>query len=322
MTPEYVDYGSLMTPPAPFRSLNTDLYGFWFEADRERLDALCRKVFAEPSGGAVDYRPIGEHVMLTWGLIGQVVPETPPYDRMGSVQEPQVAIWVPVAQVRRKAGVLFAERFAMFVPYIWLDNAMSLATGRELFGYPKSWGWPTFPAEGEPPGWQLDVFGLDYTGGESAERRPLLEVVEGEAPADAPDREWHGLADMARHIADELFELREGVHVLPGFDFAEALVEDIRGHEFPGVFLKQFRSVEDGTAAALQQIVETRYKVTRLHASPRLREHTLTVHPLDSHPVIEELGLESQTTRLAYRVEMDFLVGGGRVVWDAAEGGR
>jgi len=34
--------------------------------------------------------------------------------------------------------------------------------------------------------------------------------------------------------------------------------------------------------------------------------------------VKRELGLNSQTLGLAYRVEMDFDVGGGRVLWDAA----
>jgi hypothetical protein len=34
--------------------------------------------------------------------------------------------------------------------------------------------------------------------------------------------------------------------------------------------------------------------------------------------VIEELGLESQTLNVAYEVEMDFNVGGGRVLWDSA----
>jgi hypothetical protein len=84
------------------------------------------------------------------------------------------------------------------------------------------------------------------------------------------------------------------------------------------VFLKQFRSVEDGLSASLQQVVEADYEITRLSAAPVLYEHHLTVHQLDSHPVISELGLESQTMQIAYEVDMDFNVGGGRVLWDSA----
>jgi hypothetical protein len=232
---------------------------------------------------------------------------------MGGVREPQVAIWIPV--VVRRPGV--RDHFAMFIPYIWLDNAMSLATGRELFGYPKAWGWPQF-ADEKSRKWGLDVFGLDYDSGQEAGRHPLLEVVEGEALGESVDEDVDGLADLARHIADDLFEVADEGHVLPGFELAVSLAGDILNEEFPGVFLKQFRSVEDGLGAALQQIVETRYKVTRLRARPLLREHVLTVHKLDSHPVGRELGLRNQTLALAYHVEMDFLVGEGRVLWDAA----
>ena len=317
-TPRFVDYGSLMTPPAPFRSLETELWGFWVDADADRLDALCAKVFTVPSGGAVDVRALGNNILLTWGFIEDVLPTTPPYDGMGSVREPQVAIWIPTATVERKKRVLIAKEFAMFVPYIWLDNAMSLATGRELFGYPKAWGWPEVTGgNGSPRRYKLDAFGLDYGAGAQADRRPLLEVVEGDT-LDRDEGPLEDLADIARSVASELFERDEGGFVLPGLDFTEGLVEDLRERSFRGIFLKQFRSVEDGLSASQQQIVDVRYEVTRVRATPALREHTLTVHPLDSHPVATELGLESQVTRLAFRVEMDFNVGDGHVLWDAA----
>lgn len=320
MSPEYVEYGALMTPPAPFRSLNTRLWGFWLDADRERLEALCRKVFTEPSHGAVDVRPLGRHVMLTWGSIERVVSEIPEFSRRGGVSEPQVSLWVPVGIVRHEGGGrAVAERFAMFVPYMWLDNAMSLATGRELFGYPKSWGWIGFPADGDRPrAWTLDVFGLDYGPDQLADRHPLIEIVEGETLSE-PGDEHDELLDVALHVARGLWDaLDEPQRILHGLELAGDIAADLARRELAHVFLKQFRSVEDGMDAALQQIVEARYRVTRLRAVPRLHEHTLTVHALDSHPVAAELGLVSQTTRLAYEVEMDFLVGSGRVLWDAA----
>jgi hypothetical protein len=46
----------------------------------------------------------------------------------------------------------------------------------------------------------------------------------------------------------------------------------------------------------------------------------MTVHPLDSQPLGDELGLTSGPVHLAYSGEIDFLVGGGRVVWDAELG--
>jgi hypothetical protein len=312
--PRYVDYGSLMTPPAPFTSLNTSLWGFWAQADGERMAQLCDRVFAQPTGGAVRARPLSHHLMITWGSIGKVVSQTPPYDQRGGVAEPQVAIWIPVA-LRDPASR--HERFAMFVPYLWLANPMSLATGRELFGYPKSGGTPQFPvAGGRPQTWKLSVFGLDYGPGSIAQwGHPLLEVVQNDSPQEGAQAELNSLVDVARDAAMRLFD---DPAVVGGFEVAESLVSDLLRDRLPNVFLKQLRSVQDGLLASFQQITQADYEITRLSAWPVTREHQLTVHELDSHPVIGELGLESQSLGLAYRVEMDFVVGGGRVLWDGA----
>jgi hypothetical protein len=313
--PEYVDYGALMTPPAPFRSLNTTLYGFWAQADPDRLQALCRKVFAAPSSDRVTARPIGHHIMLTWGQIARVSSLTPPYDRRGGVAEPQVAVWIPVVVLDPTSE---RQRFAMFIPYIWLDNAMSLADGRELFGYPKSWGWLEFPREDDPaPRWKVDAFGLNYAPDALADRHQLLEVVRTGTVEQAAVNDLLSLEELARDMATHVFA--GGGGLLSDLELIADAVDDVRADRMRGVFLKQFRDVRDGLAAALQQIVEADYRIVRLQARPMLAEHKLTVHALDSHPVRTELGLESQTLGLAYRVEMDFDVGAGRVLWDAAD---
>jgi hypothetical protein len=311
--PRYVDYGSLMTPPAPFHSFNTKLWGFWAQGDEDRIKQLCDKVFRAPTGGAVRARPLSHYVMLTWGNIERVVSATPPYDQRGGVHEPQVAVWIPVALHDPTSS---HDRFAMCIPFIWLDNPMSLADGRELFGYPKSWGWPKFPADGDSPKrWKLDAFGLNYHPDDLAGRHHLLEVVQGDSPVDGVEAELDSLFDVARHAAGQLFD---GGDILANLGLAESVAYDLVHDRLPNVFLKQFRSVEDGLSASLQQVVEADYEITRLSARPVLYEHHLTVHPLDSHPVIKELGLEDQTVTVAYEVEMDFNVGGGRVLWDSA----
>jgi hypothetical protein len=312
--PEYVDYGTLMTPPAPFTSMNTRLWGFWAEADAERIAQLCDKVFAQPTGGAVRARPLSDYLMLTWGKIAKVVSQTPPYDQRGGVAEPQVAVWIPVAL--RDPGSR-QERFAMFVPYLWLSNPMSLATGRELFGYPKSGGMPEFPDDGQSPQtWKLSVFGLDYSPGSVADwGHPLLEVVQNGSPEDGAEAELDSLVDVARDAAGRLLDDSD---VIGDFEIAESLLSDVVTNRLPNVFLKQMRSVQDGLLASFQQVTQADYEVTKLSARPVPLEHQLTVHQLDSHPVITELGLESQSLGLAYSVEMDFNVGGGRVLWDGA----
>jgi hypothetical protein len=253
--------------------------------------------------------------MLSWGRIGSVNSMTPLFDKRGAVEEDQVAVWIPVAQVKRNGGEVVAERFAMFVAYIWLDNPMSLATGREVFGYPKSWGWPTFPAD-EPDKFTVDVFGLDYEPDAKAARHPLNEIVRSDPLPDMKPVELDSLHAAAHHTQQHL----HGDHVDFGLRFAAGLVKDLIEHQLPTVFLKQIRAIEDGTGAALQQIAEARYTVKRFRARPLTASYQMTVHPLDSQPLADELGLASGPVHLAYECEIDFLVGGGRVVWDANRG--
>lgn len=313
--PRFVDYSGLICLPPAFDSVDTSLWGFWAEADGAKLYALCRRLFAEPSGGEIDYRPLGSHVMLSWGRIGSVNSMTPPFDKMGAVEEDQVAVWIPVAQVTRAGDELEAQRFAMFVAFIWLDNPMSLATGREVFGYPKSWGWPTFPT-GDPDRFTLDAFGLNYGEDSRAARHPLIEIVRGAPLRDVEPVELDSLHAAARHAHRRL----HGDHVDFGFRFVAGLLKDLIQHRMQTVFLKQIRAIEDGTAAALQQIAEAHYTVKRFRAAPLLYSYEMTIHPLDSQPLADELGLSSGPVHLAYECEIDFLVGGGRVVWDADRG--
>ena len=258
--PEYVDYGALMTPPAPFTSMNTSLWGFWAQADAERIAQLCDKVFAQPTGGAVRARPLSDYLMLTWGKIAKVVSQTPPYDQRGGVAEPQVAVWIPVAL--RDPGSR-QERFAMFVPYLWLSNPMSLATGRELFGYPKSGGMPEFPTDDQPPQtWKLSVFGLDYSPGSVADwGHPLLEVTQNESEQDGAEAELDSLVDVARDAAGRLLDDSD---VVGDFELAESLLTDVIRNRLPNVFLKQMRSVQDGLLASFQQVTQADYEVTKL----------------------------------------------------------
>jgi len=311
--PQYVDYGALMTPPAPFDSRDTSLFGFWAEVDRDRAAALCTRVFDQTTNGAVSCRPIGQHVMLSWGKIGRVLSMTPPYDARGGVTEPQVAVWLPVAI---KDPSRDHEWFAMFIPYIWLDNAMSLASGRELFGYPKAWGVPTFPSGGGPQKWTLDVFGLDYTPGALAAMHPLMEIEETGDLLDGVGADLSSLADVARHTVGKLFHPSVG-HLLGDVEVTASLTRDLLAEKMPNIFLKQVRDVGDGLGAALQQVTALDYKVIRISSSMLIKEHKLTVNHLDSHPIIDELGLKDQTLGVAYSASVHFEVGAGRVLWDA-----
>jgi hypothetical protein len=307
--PDYVEYGSLATVPGPLRCLGSTQWGFMAEADHGRLDALCRRIFAEPTGGEVDLRPLGSHVLITLGRIERIVSEVAPFDRMGSSPEGQAAVWIPVGRVRGDGDRLVAEELLMFTPFMWVDNPISLPSGREMYGFAKTFGWMELPEGDAAVSLGLDVFGMDFDRDEVPTRRPLLRLEPGD-PVGLAELAWTGLLDLAHH-------LRQPVEVHAGLRLAESIVDDVRKDAVRQAFLHQVRSPEDGRRAALQQVTEVAYRVLRFRGRPLRHEYRVTVSPLDSHPLGAELGLGDQTISHAFRTESDFVVESGRVLWDS-----
>ena len=315
--PAYVEYGGLTTAPGPLSCSDTTLYGFFVEADDERLLRLCCKLFEEPSRGKVAYYPLGRHLMLTFGVSQEIVSLPPPFDEMGTVTEEQVALWLPVARVQRSGGSLVAS-FAMFAPYMWLDNPISVCSGREMYGFAKGMGWLRLPDGGEADSLSLDVFGMNFGRGEQPSRRRLLGLERRAAGAAVGPRPIVRLTDLVDYVGRILADRSDSGLFLPGLGVVDEFAHDLGRGRFNEIFLKQFRSIENGSQAAVQQIVEAPMTVTRLRGEPLLADYELTVAPLDSHPLSEELGLKSQAVALAYQIDLDFTVGTGKVVWDAA----
>lgn len=190
----YVEQGGLGSAPGPLKCRETTLHGFWLQASASALERLCREVFDEPSGGRVEATPLLPMVLLTFGQI-RAISAGAPFDRQGKVAERQVGIWVPVELDGRALGEEGPTR-GMFLPFMWLDNPISVASGREVYGFPKTWGWASFAGESHPRG----IF--DFAGDD--------EPYAGHRPH-RPTREGSGsfeLATFALETHDPSSELR------------------------------------------------------------------------------------------------------------------
>jgi hypothetical protein len=313
--PSYVEFGGLASAPGPLACDDTTLYVFALGADRSRLEALCRRVFAEPTGGAVDLRPLGDHVIVTFGVVGAIRPGLEPWHSMGAVREPQVGYWIPVARVHDDGdGDAVAQDFGMFCAAMMLDNPISLLSGREDYGYPKTMGWSTMPAgEDLRAPFTLEVFGMDFGDRAAPARRPLMELTPvGDALSDA-ELAVGDMLSVGRWIKDLLFGDDD---VDLGLRFALAFAEDLRAHRVDQVFLKQVRATGDGRRADLQQVVVAPAITRNVRARQLHHDYDLTLHHLDSHPLHDELGLADQRVTLACRLDFDFVIEAGRVVWE------
>jgi hypothetical protein len=240
---------------------------------------------------------------------------------MGAVREPQVGFWIPVARVSDDGDdpTPEARDFGMFCAAMMLDNPISLLSGREDYGYPKTMGWSTMPADADDLAtpFTLEVFGMDYGVGQQPERRPLLTLAPVGDEHSAVDLAVGDLLALGRWLRDVLFAGRGEVDL--GLRFAVEFAKDLARHQLDQVFLKQVRATVDGRRADVQQVVVAPAITSNVRAAQLEHDYDLTLHRLDSHPLHDELGLADGRVTLGARLHFDFLIQEGRVLWDAAD---
>jgi hypothetical protein len=313
--PAYVEFGGLASAPGPLQCDDTTLYVFGLQADHAKLDALCQRVFRTPTGGAMDYRPLGDHVILTFGVVGAIRPTLEPWHSMGAVREPQVGFWIPVARVEEDDGKLVGQDFGMFCAAMMLDNPISLLSGREDYGYPKTMGWSEMPSDGDLTApFTLDVFGMDYGTGEQPERRRLMALTPVGEELSEVELALGDILEVGEWIKDTLFDKPE---VDLGLHFAVEFARALHAHRVNQVFLKQIRATQDGRRADVQQVVVAPAVTKNVTVTQLDHDYDLVLEHLDSHPLHDELGIADQRVTLAMRMHFDFLIEAGQVRWQA-----
>ncbi len=312
--PTYVEFGGLDTFPGPYDCRKTTLYSFMVMADMGALERLVDRVLTRPTLGAAEFRPLAPMVMLSAGDIVNVVPLTPPYNTYGSVNEAQLAVWVPVVQVSGKGAHKKAENFWMFTSYIWVDNPMSMATGREMYGWPKSMGVVHLP-DAADPSLSLQTYGLDFAPGNQPSYRELLQLIPTPNPV-AGSRTGTTVAAFARAVVDTV-KAEHSIDLTAGLGLAVDLADDAIEMALPEIYLKQFRSIECGTDAAMQQLCDSHATIETASFQQLPTSYALSVKKVDSHPLAADLGIADQEVKVAFKIEMDFRQDVGRVLWDA-----
>jgi hypothetical protein len=315
---KYVEHGGELSYPAPVVCEGGYFYNFFLEGDKESLVALCDRVFNTPSGGEAMYYPLTHVMMVTVGRIPKIYSGTL---NVGWSPEKQVIIWLVLAKVRKEGSVLIAERPVLFPVYTVVPDLYSLVSGREVFGFFKSYGWvdlPDDPTVLNPASLSLDVFGLKAFGpDQEAQRWPLM-AFNRISGGETPGMIWTGLRELFHDIRPHLWG-DNGPMVIPGLSFPISLMEDFFHHEMPLVFLKQFRDVTADQNAAYQAIIEAPSPLTGLRVELMGEYDFVLADALASYPLTQDLGLKSQKALICVKVKMDFQIGAGKVIWEAGK---
>lgn len=334
---EYVEYGSRVSAPPPVCCRGGRFLALVLKGDAKLIEDLCRRTLNVPAEGDLEYVVLTPYVLMLAGTFDEVSSLAPGYEEWGLVQEAHVSVWVPLAAGKREEERFAVQRMCLAVPFIWVDNPLSYAGGREDFGFPKAMA-QFSPQSGLGEHVEVQAFGGEFGRGNRAGWAPVLELDRGrpqgkpralDQPGDEQAPTWSGTDQITAGI--EQLEKDEGTPSLAGGvavrdsllastpSLASGVkVSDIVRAVLQGavrqVFLKQFRDAKVARQACYRTIVEASFQPTDVSVRPLLQRWQVTVHRLKSHPLAEELGLDSQPTRLTFGVQMDMTIDPGSVV--------
>jgi hypothetical protein len=302
--PNYVEYGPRETAPPPFSSPGGNFLGLLLKGDATAIEKLCDRVLNEPFETATrkglglpaspfTYKPFCEAVFLFAGRWEGLV-STPLLNR-GSANEDEVSLWVPL----KKFGPGGVEQgVCVMVPYLFVNNPMSVLNGREDYGFQKSYGelQPSpLPGKTSPPPASVAVkaFGGVFDAKNTAGWVPVLRVDPVAATRPQP----------AAAAADCTF---------PATVLGKILCEGVNQ-----VFLKQFRDAKEAGKACFQQLVEAPVRFDQPHVKllkPGEWRVEIQTPSNSSHPITEDLGLQTTVTPYAFELQSGLKLEPGKII--------
>jgi hypothetical protein len=279
-------------------------------ADPAKLRGLLARVLDAAATDSVRYRPLGSHVVLMIGEIDRISSTAPEFAGRGYASEWQAALTVPVLAGVEVHGFFKPRHILTFLPYLLVNNPISLCGGREIYGFAKALG--KFP-EPPPADWRQRGFAIEAFGGafgpdKAAGWHQLLEFAPT-ARADGVDEEWASIEDFVRHLVARAGHL-VGVDLEhPHFTLPWAAIARTFVQAPSQICLKQFRASDAPKRASSRDLLEAEMQVDRLTGRLSKRDWRVSLESLDSHPIAGDLGLETQDASFAFELEMDFKLG-------------
>jgi hypothetical protein len=227
--------------------------------------------------------------------------------QVGLIPETEIGFWILTVAMKKTQAGYVPSHLAWFIPYLFVDEGSSIATGREVFGFNKQLAEVQKPTRLQKPEFSAHVLGFKEFGADKiAQREQLLHL---RPFASSLSSQAADLKAVQTSLTDELLKrIRTDMdNGLVGF--AARMINQ----RVPLVFLKQFRDTQDSRKACYQQIVEAPFKVEKFHEGGIFfKPYMLNLEPLASHPIAKKLGLAaSQPSKIGAWMKVDFLLGHG-----------
>ncbi|MEZ4300601.1 MAG: NAD(P)-binding protein [Polyangiaceae bacterium] len=305
---DYIERGGNIILRAPYAQNGTRLFCFLLPAEIDKLTALCDRYL---NLGKTRYRPLAPFVALGCADIASLRSKHPEDRDKGFMTERDVAFWVPVIGEHDSPTENVPSHLAWFLPYIFVDSAAPMAVGREVYGFPKLSGRIDFgEAEGRGSLVTVDALAIDrYSPATRAREQRIVEVRRKADTDHGPlSLLWNAFEKAATGMTQGFYEAAQMFLQDAAADAASTFVAELTPSQTVRmVFLKQFRDVGEPSRACYQAIVSADAKVTGFRAGgPLDGPFEVRIAELDSHPIIDELGLSGDRIEPVFSCWMDF----------------
>lgn len=313
----YVRRGGPTIIPPPWNCEDVRMYVFYLEGKIDVLQSICDRCFNDPSRGVLAYKPKTKYVILTLQSIRKLQSILPDFRGQGYISESEATFWIIVSD-HNQPNYDDAKNWATIVPYIFTDNALAVAAGRETYGFPKEQADVLLPEEGSSPLY-FEVRGLASDIYDESREIISRTILSCDARPNLGARDA-----LLYELKDVLGDLLSGNGVESPINLMKEFFYILCSEQIKTVFLKQFRGVSGSKSVSYQAIVEASHHDLDMTSIKLLnRAYELTLPSLASHPIAADLGLtvsdETKVDVLAAAViEMSFVLGQGRVLWELA----
>ena len=332
--PEYIIRASEIAFNPPYDFQNTQFYGFVLEGTPEALQRLCDKYLNIRGQDVFYYRPTSHYVLMVFDKIAKIHSTEPEgQDKGFFFEDGEAMFWVLTEAINQDGE---CDHRALFIPYIFVDSAPALILGREVYGFPKALANFKIPEDpNNPQKFSLKTLVLKTF--DATSKTVWEEIVKiqsnrvTEEKFDMGNKENQEQKINCEQEKETSASLKtafeEFGNVLKAFNIdKEAFPDLLKSLQLPVVFLKQFRSEQDGNLACYQAIVKAAFtfKRFRFNISNPIpfklykRKFQVTIADYASCPLAEELGLQrTQIAKFAFWVHFDFAFGNGKEIWSA-----
>lgn len=277
----------------PLRITDITTYGFALKARRRMLQAFIDEQLNAVSNGEIRYTamevPCDPDTTFMFHCYNDAKHCTSETEVVGYMTDRESAFLIPVWQHRK--GSLLPE-LKMWIPYLFIDVAEGMVTGREVWGYKKSFAHietPPGPASASYLSCEANLF-KKFALTTPGQWGKIIQV-RGIARSGEPREPWTGYEHMAR-------ELIERIGAVSGLTkVADELIRlYMSTHPLPVINLKQFRDAVDSSRACYQALVSSPTEITGWTGGHFLDgDYEIEITTCDSHQIVKDLGLAEQT---------------------------